>query len=92
MRRMGNEILWITRVPATISEAKDLLDGDFDMISAEDSRYSFYTKRSNYGGVEQKWVLFQSEPMHERMEDTFDKQLEKETKAAQKSLKQNDAP
>ena len=86
VQRLGKDILWITRVPATINEAKELLDGDFDMITAEDPRYAFYTTRSNYGGVEQRWVMFQSKPMHERMEKTFDKGLEKEQKAVQKSL------
>ena len=37
VQRLGKDILWITRVPATINEVKVLLDGDFDMIPTEDS-------------------------------------------------------
>ena len=84
VQRLGKDILWISRAPATINEAKDLLDGDFDMIPSEDSRYSFYTTSSNYGGVLQRWVMFQSKPMHERMVKTFDRGLKKDEKDASK--------
>jgi transposase len=87
IQRLGNEIKLITRVPATINEAKELLDSDIKMTSCKDLRYSFYSTTSNYGGVSQKWVLFHSEPMQQRMEKTFQKRLEKETNAAIASLK-----
>ncbi len=45
---------WISRVPATINEEKELLAGDSDMIPAEDSRYTLYTTGSNYGCIEQR--------------------------------------
>ncbi|MFA7373999.1 MAG: hypothetical protein WCZ26_01185, partial [Methanothrix soehngenii] len=40
-----------------------------------------------YGGIKQKWVLYHSKPMQQRMEKTFEKRIEKETKAANASLK-----
>jgi len=57
------------------------------MIPCSDSRYSFYTTISNYGGINQKWVLYHSKPMQQRMEKTFEKRIEKDTKAAAASLK-----
>jgi transposase len=40
INHLGEKISWITRVPATISEAKDLLDADIEMIPCKDDRYS----------------------------------------------------
>lgn len=87
IQRLGDDIKWITRVPATINEAKELLDSDAKMIPCKDPRYSFYSTVSNYGEVNQKWVLFHSRPMQQRMEKTFDKQIAKENQAANASLK-----
>jgi transposase len=87
IQKLGDGIRWITRVPATINEAKALLDIDVKMIPCTDSRYSFYSTISNYGGIDQKWVLFHSKPMQQRMKKTFEKQLEKDIKIATASLK-----
>ncbi len=59
----GKRTLWITRVPATITEAKDLLDIDIELEACTDVRYSYYEVKSSYGGIEQNWALIQSEEM-----------------------------
>jgi transposase len=87
LQRLGDEIKWITRVPATINEAKELLDSDVHLTPCKDLRYSFYSTSSHYGDINQKWVLFHSKPMQQRMEKTFEKRLGKETKDANASLK-----
>nr|QNO43503.1 hypothetical protein JNIGDINM_00001 [Methanosarcinales archaeon ANME-2c ERB4] len=109
---LGERTLWITRVPATINEAKDLLDIDIELEACTAARYSYYEVKSSYGGIAQKWVLIQSEEMkndfftknrvktalraglaiyffvneNERKEKTYDKNIEKDLKAAQKSI------
>ncbi len=83
---LGKRTLWITRVPATITEAKDLLDIDIELEACTDARYSYYEVESSYGGIEQKWALIQSQEMKKRKEKTFDKNIEKNLKAAQRSL------
>jgi transposase len=83
---LGAHTLWITRVPATITEAKDLLDADVELNVCTDPGYSYYETKSSYGGMEQKWALIQSEEMKKRKEKTFDSSIEKDLKAAQKSL------
>jgi transposase len=87
IKRLGDEVKWITRVPATINEAKELLDSDIKMTPCKDSRYSFYSTSSHYGSINQKWVLFHSNPMQQRMEKSFEKRIEKETNAAITALK-----
>ena len=78
--------LWITRVPATITEVKDLLGADIELEVCTDSRYSYYEVKSSYGGIEQKWALIQSKEMKKRKEKTFDKNIEKDLKAAQRAI------
>ena len=86
LNHLGQGITWITRVPATINEAKALLDADIEMESCQDKRYSYHITTSSYGGIEQRWVVFQSQPMQQRMEKSFSKMLEKQTRQAQKDL------
>jgi len=83
---LGEHTIWITRVPATINEAKDLLNADVGLEVCTDPRYSYYETTSSYGGIEQKWILIQSEEMKKRKEKTFDRNFEKNIKASQKSL------
>ena len=83
---LGEHTLWITRVPATITEVKDLLNADIELKVCQDIRYSCYETTSSYGGMKQKWVLFQSKEMKKRKEKTFDRKIETEMKTAQRSL------
>ncbi|HWR25551.1 MAG TPA: IS1634 family transposase [Methanosarcina sp.] len=79
---------WISRVPATITEAKELLTANLNMKTLKsDDRYSFYQTFVEYGGVKQKWVLLLSHKMKEKKEETFRKKLEKEVEKAETSLK-----
>ena len=86
IQQLGTKMLWITRIPATITESESLLDLDVELVECLDSRYKCFSTTSNYGGIPQKWILYQSQPMQERKEKTFEKQLEKESKQADKSL------
>jgi transposase len=84
--RVGAHTFWVSRVPGTIEEAKRLLDMDVVLSSCLDPRYRFYETTSDYGGIPQKWVLFQSFEMQGRMEKTFDKNVEKELQEAGRAL------
>ena len=86
IQQLGTDMLWITRIPATITESESLLDRDVELVECLDPRYKCFSTNSNYGGIPQKWVLYQSQPMQERKERTFEKQLEKESKRAERSL------
>ena len=83
---LGDKTLWITRVPATINEVKNLLNTDVELEFCKDKRYSYYETTSSYGGMKQKWVLIQSKAMKKRMEKTFDNNIEKKLETAMKSL------
>ena len=79
---------WISRVPATITEAKELLAANLNLKTLKsDERYSFYQTFVEYGGVKQKWVLLLSHKMKEKKEQTLRTKLDKEFEKAEKSFK-----
>ncbi|KKG87642.1 transposase [Methanosarcina mazei] len=79
---------WISRVPATITEAKELLAANLNLQKLKsDERYSFYQTFVEYGGIKQKWVLLLSHKMKEKKEGTFRTKLDKEVEKAEKSFK-----
>jgi transposase len=78
---------WVSRAPATIEEVHMLLRSDVTLVTdIEDKRYAFHELTANYAGVEQKWVLVESEEMTTKMKKTFDMRLSKQLIAGQKSL------
>jgi transposase len=84
---LGDRTLWITRVPSTVGQAKDLLDRNLEMKSCLDDRYSIFETFVNYGDINQKWVVVDSTEMHARKVKTFDRLIEKEFTQARKSVK-----
>lgn len=76
---------WVSRVPATLSEAVELLETEDSLSPMEDSRYSFLEKGSNYGDIPQKWFLFRSQEMASKQERTLDAKLEKKLSEAKKA-------
>ena len=87
LRVVGSHMFWISRVPATIRAAKDLLDLDTPFLPCTDPRYRWFSKDVEYAGIRQKWVMYQSSEMRSRTEATFGKSILKETERARKSLK-----
>ena len=87
VKNMG-KTFWISRVTATITEAKDLLTANLSLKTLKsDDRYSFYQTFVDYGGVKQKWVLLLSHKMKEKKEKTLSNRFDKELEKARKSLK-----
>jgi transposase len=87
IKEIGNSAFFVSRVPAVINEAKELLFADLMMEMCSDERYSFYVSKSCYGEVDQLWVVFCSEEMKKREEKTFDEKILKNLESTEKSLK-----
>lgn len=83
------EMKWITRVPATLSEAQAVLGSANPQAMApltEGYRYQALT--STYGGVAQRWVLIYSEPRQPQAQRSVDKQLHKQSDQEGKAFQQ----
>jgi transposase len=83
-----NDMLWLTRVPETIKEAKDLVrKPDCDIEWKELGKgYKIAQHTSHYGGIEQRWLLVFSEQAYEREKKTLEKNLGKKDAELKKIL------
>lgn len=84
---LGYDTLWITHVPSTVGEAKNLLNRDLEMKTCTYDRYSIFEAMITYGGIDQKWIIVESKEMHARKAKSFDRRIEKEFDQARKSMK-----
>lgn len=85
--RLSKDVHWITRVPATNTEAVELLTREVVLTPRIDPKYSFFETISHFGEIPQKWVLVWSKENQARKEKTFGKTLDKMDKKTRKSLK-----
>lgn len=88
----GKEQLgWITRVPNSLKVVKDLV-AHLDKKSLKSlsgyEKYQYTEVGSNYGEVNQRWLILQSEDKYARDLKQLDKVVVKTDKATQKSYKQ----
>jgi transposase len=81
-------IKWITRVPATVSEAQlALAHANPPVMDPLQEGYRYHELTSSYGGVEQRWVLIYSEARQPQAQRTADKRLRQQTDQEVKAFK-----
>jgi transposase len=85
-----SQVKWITRIPATLNEVKALYKITIpeDMQESGVKGYRYLEVESNYGDVQQRWLVVFSKAAHKREVATFQKGLAKKRAAAEKALKQ----
>ncbi|MBA2610531.1 MAG: IS1634 family transposase [Bacteroidetes bacterium] len=83
-----SDYLWLSRVPETIKEARDLIEKDDQAIDWREREKGYKTAifYSNYGDVKQRWLLVYSAQSYNREKKTFDKKLEKQDASLKKLL------
>ncbi|WP_409340183.1 IS1634 family transposase [Methanospirillum stamsii] len=90
VQELSSHCYWITHVPETIKEVKNILKSDVEWIPCLDARYKYAAFDSKYGGIEQKWFLFHSEERHKssikRDIEKLEEKLAKSQTALNKSL------
>jgi transposase len=90
LKEFGNSIHWISRVPATIKAAQELTQTLLpEQFSQQDDRkgYRFCVVCSTYAGINQQWVVVESQQRMEADLKTLSKQIEKALKEKEKTLK-----
>src|SRR5262245_32277924 len=85
----SNDYVWVTRVPETIAEARNLIEKLDEKISWIEREGGYKTEeyQSSYGGIEQRWLLVFSEQAYQREKKTLEKKLEQEEEKLQKELR-----
>jgi transposase len=83
-----SKVKWITRVPATYKESKNLLlTPPKDLTwKALNKGYEISVTRSEVGGISQRWVLVHSQQAKKRELKTFYKRLDREFEKQHKAL------
>ena len=73
---------WITRVPETINEAKDVVRSvSTEEMKEIDKNYKGHSFSSSYGKVKQRWLLVYSKAAQAREEKQYRKRLQKKKEA-----------
>lgn len=62
LQRLSPQVRWITRVPETLTAARELIESIDTQEMARDQAtgYLYYQVGNRYGGVAQQWVLYRS--------------------------------
>jgi len=85
----ADEMEWISRVPATLNEAKATLaetDPEQMTRSSRDG-YRWQEITSEYGGVKQRWLVVLYDPHRQRDLKRLDQQVDQEQRKLEKQLK-----
>lgn len=79
--------IFITRVPAVLSQAKQLINNieNYELVDFTEN-YKGCWIDSDYAGIKQKWLLIQSEAAKHKEMKTLAKRLQKQTEKAVKSF------
>lgn len=88
--QMSQNLAWVSRVPLTIKAAVALVQEitEAELIPSSLTGYSYKEVKKTYGGVEQRWLLVQSEKRREADLRKLEKKIQKEKTALEKKLRQ----
>jgi transposase len=83
-----NSYTWLTRVPETIKEARELLEKDGQCITWQNQEKGYKTSShtSHYGGIEQRWMLVYSSQSYDREKERLDNKLKKDKKQLEQKI------
>lgn len=83
--KMMSDLQWLCRVPLSIKTAKSLISTipESEFIDSTIPGYKLGSKTENYAGIEQRWLVVQSQ---ERRESDLRKLTQKITKAESKAV------
>ena len=87
LKLMG-DIKWISRVPLSIKKAKNLVKAltSIEFKETTEKGYSYYEQQVNYGGIEQRWVIVESQERKNADLKKLSKEIEKESIKTQKII------
>lgn len=83
--KMMSDLQWLCRVPLSIKTAKSLISTipESELIDSTIPGYKIASRTENYAGIEQRWLVVQSQ---ERRESDLRKLTQKITKAESKAV------
>jgi len=87
--KLMSSMKWLTRVPLTIKSAKSLVMSltESEFVTSKKSGYSYAQKKINYGDIEQRWLVVQSQDRKKSDLKKLSKKIEKALTNTQTKLK-----
>lgn len=88
LRSLG-QLRWVSRVPQTLKEARMALEETDEQSFRASGRqgYRLSEMGTDYGGVDQRWMIVASEDRHKRLSPRLDRKLDTEHRRALKELR-----
>lgn len=82
------DLKWISRVPLSIKKAKDLIKivKSESLKNSGSKGYKYLEEQVTYGGIEQRWMIVESEERKKSDLDKIRNRLKKETEKANKEI------
>ncbi len=88
IKDLSDEILWVTRVPESIKQAKTLvMQTDIEQMMDLENGYYVTEVCSKYGDVRQRWLVIFSQKAFERESKTLERQISKQEKKDKQALR-----
>jgi transposase len=83
-----DDVHWITRVPAQLKEARNLLKTPRNELIWQkfDENYGAYEHEVNIHGIKQRWLLIESQHAYQREIKTFQRRMDKKSEELAKKL------
>ena len=87
---MMASLKWLCRVPLTVKQAKELVSHleDEQLSNSALQGYRYAEHKSNYGGIEQRWLVVESQSRLQADLRQIEQQVSKSQTEAQKKLQQ----
>jgi len=87
---MLTNLRWLTRVPLSLKQAQQLVSqlNEAEFTSSSVSGYSWSEHKSNYGGIEQRWLVAESRLRRESDLQKLEKKLKKAQAEAENKLQE----
>ena len=84
------KLRWLTRVPLSLKQAQQLVSqlNEAEFTSSSVSGYSWSEHKSNYGGIEQRWLVVESSLRRDSDRQKLEKKLKIAEAEAQNKLQE----
>jgi len=88
IKSLSSDYYWISRVPESIALAKKAIHSSAEGLAGQNQERAIACITSDYGDVQQRWLVIHTQAGKERAIETVSKQLLKLTTEEQKTFKQ----
>jgi transposase len=86
LQALPPDMVWITRVPETLTLAQKLLQNAENMTATSMKGYSIQSTTVTYAGVQQRWIVVLSEQAYNREKKTLKKKTQQEKEMVKTAL------